>query len=160
MYEDDGETKEFENGKFAFTDFEVAEKDDTVEFYIKPVRGDKTVIPTVRAYTLSFRDIVNANVVVAVNGKEKECKVIKDNGYVSVLLKEIYPEDSVKITLSNTAVLKNTDRREALIELVSKYQLNNNIKPTMFGAYVEGKTNTLKVKKCFREPIEEIEKLL
>lgn len=160
MYEDDGETKEFENGKFAFTDFEVAEKDDTVEFYIKPVRGDKTVIPTVRAYTLSFRDIVNANVVVAVNGKEKECNVIKDNGYVSVLLKEIYPEDSVKITLSNTAALKNTDRREALIELVSKYQLNNNIKPAMFGAYVDGKTNTLKVKKCFREPIEEIEKLL
>ena len=160
MYEDDGETKEFENGKFAFTDFEVAEKDDTVEFYIKPVRGDKTVVPTVRAYTLSFRDIVDANVVVAVNGKEKECKVIKDNGYVSVLLNEIYPEHSVKITLSNTAVLKNTDRREALIELVSKYQLNNNIKPTMFGAYVDGKTNTLKVKKCFREPIEEIEKLL
>lgn len=160
MYEDDGETKEFENGKFAFTDFEVAEKDDTVEFYIKPVRGDKTVIPTVRAYTLSFRDIVDANVVVAVNGKEKECKVLRDNGYVSVLLNEIYPEDSVKITLSNTAVLKNTDRKEALIELVSKYQLNNNIKPTMFGAYVDGKTNTLKVKKCFREPIEEIEKLL
>ena len=103
---------------------------------------------------------MDANVVVAVNGKEKECKVIKDNGYVSVLLNEIYPEHSVKITLSNTAVLKNTDRREALIELVSKYQLNNNIKPTMFGAYVDGKTNTLKVKKCFREPIEEIEKLL
>ena len=113
-----------------------------------------------RAYTLSFRDIVNANVVVAVNGKEKDCKVIKDNGYVGVLLKEVYPEDSVKITLSNVEVLKNVDRREALIELVSKYQLNNNIKPAMFGAYVDGKTNTLKVKKCFREPIEEIEKLL
>ncbi len=160
MYEDDGETREFENGKFVFIDFEVSEKDDTVEFYIKPVRGDKTVIPNVRAYTLSFRDIVDANVIATVNGVEKECEILKDSGYIRIELKEIYPEDCVKITLSNVKVLKNVERREALIELVSKYQLNNNIKPAMFGAYVDGKTNTLKVKKCFREPIEEIEKLL
>jgi len=159
MYEDDGETKEFENGKFAFTDFAVFEKGDTIEFNINSVRGDKSVVPNVRNYTLSFRDIVDANVIATVNGVEKECEISKDSGYIGIELKEIYPEDCVKIALSNVKVLKNVERREALIELVSKYQLYNDIKSAMFGAYVDGKTNLLKVKKCFREPIEEIEKL-
>lgn len=159
MYEDDGETMEYQNGKFAFTDFEVSENGDRVEFTVNPVRGGKSVVPQSRNYTLSFRDIVGADVSVSVNGSEKACEVSEKNGFVCVTVKEVSPEDSVKVVLSAVTVLKNTDRREALIDLVSKYQLSNDIKPKLFGAYVDGKTKLLKVKKCFREPIEEIEKL-
>ena len=159
MYEDDGETMEYQNGRLAFTDFEVSENGNRVEFAVKPVRGDKSVVPQSRNYTFSFRDIVGAEVSVRVNGTEKECDISAKDGFVCVEISEISPEDSVKVILSSVAALENTERREALIELISKYQLSNSMKPRMFGAYVDGKTKSLRVKKCFKEPVEEIEKL-
>lgn len=159
MYEDDGETMEYQKGKFAFTDFEVCEKNDCVEFTVGSVRGDKSVVPQSRNYILSFRDIVGGKVAVDVNGTERKCETSLKNGCVWVSVNGISPDDRVTVTVSSPTVLKNTDRREALVELVSKYQLPNDIKPKLFGAYVDGKTKALRVKKCFREPIEEIEKL-
>ena len=48
LYEDDGETTDYQRGKYAITCFEL--KDDT--FTIHPAQGDLSVVPAQRTYRI------------------------------------------------------------------------------------------------------------
>ncbi len=158
MYEDDGETMNYQNGCFAFTDFEVNEDGDNVSFSVSAVRGDSSAVPQLRNYTLSFKDVVCAQVGVEINGEPVNAAVCDKDGFVSVELKDTKPTDNVCVCLKKVKVLENPTRREALIELISKFQMNNNSKLKKFSKCLNEKAD-LRVKKCFRGPIEEIESL-
>lgn len=158
LYEDDGETKQFENGKFAATKFEVTEKSDQASFKINSAVGDTSVIPEKRCYDISFKDITSAKSIdVFVNGNsEKYLTGGVDN--VVVTLCDISPEDEVEIRLGGVEVLKN-NHREEVINRVTKYQLGVEYKKKTFMKCAENYQNIPNVKSYLRKPLEEIKKM-
>jgi hypothetical protein len=155
LYEDDGNTMSFENGAYCETPFIVSEDNSTVKFTIKKAEGDTSVVPESRNYLLKFRDIVNGDIKVTVNGEEKEFTVINKNGYIEILLCDITPSDEAKVTLSVCTFLANKEKKEEFIDVISKFQINNENK-RLFNEVLRDDTFLNKVPKKYREPLMEI----
>lgn len=161
LYEDDGESMNYEKGAFANTVFEVKEGDGTLEFRINKAKGDTSVLPQSRSYKLSFKDIASADKIsVKLNGKKAEkVKVDCDGKTLCIDVFGVTPEDTLTVTLGGVSVLKNRDKREVLIETISKFQMKNDPKKGLYTDYVNGKKKMPSVDASFREPLEEIENL-
>jgi len=155
LYEDDGNTMSFENGAFCETPFIVNEDNSTVTFTIKNAEGDTSVVPEKRNYLLKFRDIVKGDIKVTVNGETKEFTEISKNGYVEILLNDITPSDEAIVTLSVCTYLANKEKKEELIDVISKFQINNENK-RLFNEVLKDDMFLNKVPKKYREPLMEI----
>lgn len=70
LYEDDGETKEYEKGKYAITRFAVEEKDDTFSVRITPPESNNGVLPEKREMRIIFRDIKHDDIVLDVANEQ------------------------------------------------------------------------------------------
>ena len=159
LYEDDGITYEYLNGKSCTTHFSIGENGSNCEFVVSPVNGDISVIPGKRSYVLSFKDILNADTVDALkNGKKLKVDVNTDNGYLCIRLPEIAPTDTVKIKLTGTEVLKNPTLRECRTALFSRIQGLNNLKKLRFEPFVVHNKKT-HIPFWLKEALEEIDSL-
>ncbi|MGN0443922.1 MAG: TIM-barrel domain-containing protein [Acutalibacteraceae bacterium] len=135
MYEDDGETLDYEKGKSAVTEYRVLESGSSLLFEISKAEGDLSVIPEKRNYTLSFRDVAACEkIIVKANGKTKEYKSLTKD-YVSLSL-SVSASSGVQIELVNYEAKKNADTKETLIDAISKFQMKNDIKLHIFGSYI------------------------
>lgn len=161
LYEDDGESMAYKDGKYAKTEFEIRETDNRLIFKISPAKGDISVIPEKRSYILNFRDVVSADVNLKCGSENRVKPEISDeNGILRVEVKEISPEKEVEICLENVKVLENENMRDLQINTVSKYQMSNNKKKVIFTDYVNGKkAMPVSIKDCYRLPLEEIEEM-
>lgn len=155
LYEDDGNTMSFENGAFCETPFIVNEDNSTVTFTIKNAEGDTSVVPEKRNYLLKFRDIVKGDIKVTVNGETKEFTETNKNGYVEILLNDITPSDEAIVTLSVCTYLANKEKKEELIDVISKFQISNENK-RLFNEVLKDDMFLNKVPKKYREPLMEI----
>lgn len=126
LYEDDGISNGYREGKAAFTRFTVTEKDDEVRFVINKVEGDASVIPEKREYRIKFKDIIGANIALTVNGK----KVKSVFGEEAVIT--LSPQDSAEIVLTECAYLTNPDALESAKVILSRYQRDNISKMIMY----------------------------
>ncbi|MBR4858817.1 MAG: DUF5110 domain-containing protein [Clostridia bacterium] len=150
LYEDDGETLSYKDGEYLKTAFTVAEKGNAVSFRIEKAEGTAAVVPQTRTYTVSFKDIVSGDV--TVNGEKAEAKTV--NGTLSVTV-TAGSEDTTEITVENCEYLKNTDRRQALIHTVAKFQTLNDTKNKFNKMLKTGKIPA-GISKEFAGPIKEI----
>ncbi len=158
LYEDDGETNNYQNGEFCETAFKISEDNSTVTFNIKKSVGDISVVPEKRNYTLIFRDIVDGTVTVTVNGEKISAEKITKKGYVELVIKNILPTDDVLVTLSVCTFLMNKEKREELIDIISKFQINNENK-RLFNDVLVNDEIIKNIPKKFREPLLEITSL-
>ena len=76
LYEDDGETMEYQNGKYLITEFDYNYRASNYTLIIRPVEGDMSVIPEKRNYKIVFRNTREADKLV-VNENEKELTNIR-----------------------------------------------------------------------------------
>lgn len=150
LYEDDGETLSYKDGEYLKTAFTVEEKGNTVSFKIEKAEGTASVVPQARTYTVSFRDIVSGDV--TVNGEKVEAKTV--NGTLTVTV-TVGADDKTEITVENCVYLKNTDRRQALIHTVAKFQTLNDTKNKFNKMLKTGKIPA-GISKEFAGPIKEI----
>lgn len=157
LYEDDGVSMKFENGEFAFTPLEVSESGKNVGFKILPVKGDVNVVPEKRKYNLQFKDIVNAEKVsVTVNGNPREYETVNGDT-LTIAISDILPTDKVVVELERIEQLRNEDVRESLINLISKFQMDNNKKKNVFTKFIDSPYSMkIPCKEPFKGPIEEI----
>ena len=131
LYEDDGESMAYRDGAYAETDFILRESDNKVTFEIAPVRGDVSLIPKTRTYTLSFKDIRGAkNITVYLNGRRVKTDR-KNKGCVRLVL-TLRPTDKAKVTLSGVEAVQNPPVKEALTNLISRFQGSNLKKQLIF----------------------------
>ncbi|MDD6146897.1 MAG: glycoside hydrolase family 31 protein [Oscillospiraceae bacterium] len=158
LYEDDGETTSYKNGNSAITRFKIREAVKNVTFTIAPAEGNHSTLPKKRNYTLIFEDISAAeSIEVTVDGKKIKAPVTCQHGKIFMDLQDITPDSQVKVSLSAITARKNRDKREMVIELVTKYQQDNNLKKILFNGYLKRLDDELPgVPKCFAEPIKEI----
>ena len=73
LYEDDGETNEYLNGKYCITEIDYNYRQSNYTLIMRPIEGDPSVIPEFRDYKVIFRNTKQAdNVVVYENEKVLE----------------------------------------------------------------------------------------
>ncbi len=162
LYEDDGISNEFKNGNYAITKYVVSEKDKELTFSICPAEGNCSSIPSRRSYTLRFEDITDAKEIsITVNGKAVNPEIRKLKERIEITLKGISPKASAEIRLTGITARKNKDKREAVIDLVTKYQISSSLKKLKYNSFLNDVNGEIPVKEeCFRGPIAEIQKML
>lgn len=157
MYEDDGETNDYQQGKFATTTMKVLESGSSLKFTIRAAEGDTSVIPEKRNYTLSFRDVASCDSIIVRKGEKELTLTSKTNGFVSVDIYKAKCNEEIEIELINYVPAANQNKKEALIEVISKFQGNNNLKQTQYFSFINNPTGKkIPCQAPFKGPIEEI----
>ncbi len=160
LFEDDGETLDYKNGRCAFTDMRVTETNGKLEFCIDAARGDLSVLPAERKYTLAFKDIVGGDYVVEIDGAPSAEMRTKKG--ICVTLK---PTQNLKMTITGYKVATNGNKITAANTLLSKVQGSNIKKMFMYSNikkaadesdYLDRINSSLYLKKCVKQAIGEI----
>lgn len=160
LYEDDGETNEFRNGNFAITKYTVSEDDGRLSFSISPAEGNCSSLPQRRSYTLIFEDVADAeNVSISINGKEAKYELIKADRKIRILLKGISPKSLVEIRLEKITARFSRDKKEAIIELVTKYQLPVAYKKAKFEPFLKNMSKLPGCEDALKGPLNEVLKM-
>ena len=117
LYEDDGESKDYLNNKYSLKEMIVKEDNTTISFTIKANSNKDYNVIYNRNLFLSFKDIIKGNIT---------CNVpfeIINKDFIQVKIKDINIDVIVKI--ENCKFLTNKNKKEALIDLISSYQMDN-----------------------------------
>ena len=159
LYEDDGETNDFKKGVYAITRYNIVVRQGNVRFTVSPAQGDISTLPEKRNYRFVFEDIAGYEAVtVKVNGKKKASQVTTDEGRTFVILSGITPEDTVEIFFEEITARQSRNKKEQIIELVTKYQLDVNYKKEKFNALVDNVYAKIpKCDECLSGPIKEVQ---
>lgn len=161
LYEDDGETNAYKDGNSAITRYTVEEADNNVTFTVSPAEGNCSSLPRRRAYTFIFEDISDAEINVTVNEKEANFSSKKKCGKIYVSVNGITPKSEIRILLSNTKSRANKDKKEQIIDLITKYQLSVNYKLVKFSKFLKNIDGKLpSCDDCLAEPIIEVQNML
>ncbi len=158
LYEDDGESLSYMDGAYLKTPFIVKEDGSTVTFTIAPGEGDASVVPEKRKYDVYFKDIVDADIEVIINGKKQKAKTKKCKGIICVTV-SIAPTDEAVITLSDADYLKNKDKKQELTETIAKYQMANDYKGMVFTDFLKTEKSLPPLAETYTGPIKEILRL-
>lgn len=134
LYEDDGETKDYLDGKSAVTKIEV-KWGSGMEFIINPPQGDLEIIPQKRNYRIEFIGIKKPEAyIVTVGEKTVECNAVFDNNvfYISV------PMSIEEIKIKIAAVEKKENNIiEDCINYIEMAEIENDIKQHMCASIKE-----------------------
>lgn len=154
LYEDDGLTMNYKDGAFAQTEFKIREIGSDITFKICKACGDLSVIPEKRDYALIFDDISDAKeIVVSADDYSVEKKF--DKLYINI--SSVKPTDEVTVEFKSITVRKNKDKKDLIIETISKYQMKTNIKRVTFSGYIKDISKPFPVKnEELKGPIDEI----
>ena len=87
--------------------------------------------------------------------QNQQVHLLHKNGYIEILLSDITPSDEAKVTLSVCTFLANKEKKEEFIDVISKFQINNENK-RLFNEVLRDDTFLNKVPKKYREPLMEI----
>ena len=156
LYEDDGESMAYRDGAFAETTFAVSEKCDCVGFVIAPAAGAHAVLPPFRNYTVSFRDVADAQrIAVRKNGRACPVKRTPTPGHITISVTHIAPTDRVEIELCGVTVRRSPEKRELKIEMISRLQ-GSNMSKTVYNKSIEDDASA---PPCLKQPFEELEHL-
>ncbi len=116
LYEDDGSSMEYLDGRFATTCLEVQSSGDDLKFIVSPAKGDLSLIPAIRN--------IKVHVLGAVSQKgEKIVMELRD----------------VDVSKGSFAEVKNirlcgNDHREEVFKLLDRAWISNNVKDMVYGA--------------------------
>lgn len=105
---------------------------------------------------LKFNDIVSADVTVTVEGKKATAKIGKCGKSLTVTL-TAKADASIEIAMENCTYLKNENKKQALTNVISKFQMSTDYKGMLFGGFVKGtKDIPSNISDDFAGPIKEI----
>ena len=122
LYEDDGETMDYESGKSAITVFETSEAGECLTLNILPPADSRGLLPATRQMYLNFRDVAGAEVVV-------DGTPVPFSHEIGVAVGTA----PVRVELKNVRVLENESREELRINLLTRVQAGNSWKGSHFG---------------------------
>lgn len=127
MYEDDGETLDYQQGHYTETVLKVEEKEEDLSFSYS-VKGDISILPVSREFIFTFRDIIDADkITVFINGCLYENYTVVKNKYLKLSM-SIKTDDSLTLILNGIKIRHSQAVREYKTELISKLQGGNNNK--------------------------------
>ena len=147
LYEDDGDTLEFEKGKYCVSGFSLRQDGNDLTLSVT-VNGDKSVLPAKRQITLVFRDVDGAKIT-------STAKVVA-NGANSVTVE--WDGEDFSVRASGCTFTHNPPLKEALTDLISGFQGNNFKKAATFRRFLQDPAASVSgLKRCFAGPIKELQ---
>ncbi len=149
LYEDDGVSMDYEKGAYVRTHMSVTLSGNEAVFTVMPAGGDVSMLPKGRKINLLFRDIAEADV--NVDGAE--------TGRLSDGVSVEYTGVPVIVTLKNCVFTCNADYRESVTDVVSRYNMNNMLKQSLFSGALGSLTSKIYAPKALRGPIEELRRI-
>lgn len=163
LYEDDGESRQYEQGAYAMTTFAVDAKGNDLTFNILPVAGDVSVLPTQREYCLKFRGVSQeADIVVKINDEiiKAEASYDKVTSTLSVELPNYSYTDVVEVFITSEDLYGyHHDVNEAIIELVQDSTIpmtdKQKFEPYFYGILDENLTINERMIRTLAMPIHE-----
>ena len=158
LYEDDGETMNFENGAFAETVLSVREAGRDLLFKISAAKGDLSVIPEKREWKLIFDDVSTAGeITVRVGGRKRPASPEHRFGKTILTVAGVPSNAEVEIEFKSLEARKNRNSKECVVELLSKYQLPTMFKQIVFNSYIKDISKPFPLhEEAFRGPVEEV----
>ena len=141
LYEDDGETKAYQNGVQSFTKFILCESENALTLTCGGT-AKQSYLPENRSYTLQFADIVAAeHTEVLVNGEPCTYEVTQspEKG-VAVTLPAQSVESGFTVTLRGLTVRENPPYTERIRKILTLYNANNSKKSATYMGLKNKKT--------------------
>ena len=162
LYEDDGETLEYKDGKYAETLIKSVENGFDFSVEVKPAVGEISVIPERRDYRFEFRDIVSAQDISACsNGDKMDFVIEKRENVLAVSVRNVSAEKGVLIKLFGITVRKNPSKKELFLQAISKIQGDTRYKTVKYKKCLDddfnGKLLAPKAVRCLLEEIANME---
>ena len=130
LYEDSGDGQEFENGAFAQTEMTLAWGECPV-FTVKPSKGDISLLPEARKYTVTFRGVgTDIRVKAFVDGVcvESECAAEQDTRSVSVSVQAGVSSEIKLVISGGNTVTDNGELSERVLGMLQFAQIDNLMK--------------------------------
>ncbi len=133
LYEDDGETLTYQDGKYVETDFDFKWGEDAV-FTINPSRGEAVLIPENRSYQVKIIGIKHYDSArITLNNEEVNYKTeykLSDNTLV-IDIPEKNADDTIIIELSNVLMAENNIKHE-IFKLLDNAQIEFELKDRLY----------------------------
>lgn len=129
LYEDDGKSLDYQNGKYAVTKM-IWDWESKKTFTVCNPEGDGSVLPKDREYTLVFHNITNCDDA-KVDGEFSDCSVETDGGMVVVRVSGV--SGSFSVTLCGNTGIADNDTKHELVEFTKRFQGDNMLKLELYG---------------------------
>lgn len=149
LYEDDGESKQYLDGNYSIRLLKVSKNENEVVFTINKTNNPLYHENIDRNIIIKFKDILDASI------ESNDVYNKKIDGCLCIEFNDKNIDFSIKLT--NIKYLSNKNKKAEIVDLVSSYQMNNDLKNDLFLYYYD--SNVYKkssISKNLRGPIEEI----
>lgn len=136
LYEDDGETLEYEKGSFALTTFRQVWKENECRFFIDPVQGGYSNQPDVRLFDLQFYSLSHPERVhIKLDDKEVNVGWTYDPETQLLLIPTLQLSSTssleINIIAPETLLFQKDFRKNALEKMLHVFRMNNFVKQTL-----------------------------
>ena len=108
LYEDEGDNNRYLDGYYATTEMSLDWADSRAEFVIHPAKGQTSVIPSKRNYTVCLRGFNNfADINVKISGRETAVSTVyeEESNTLAIALEEIPISEEISIILQSDETL-------------------------------------------------------
>lgn len=139
LYEDDGETQDYLDDKFAETEFILDWKDSS--FKIVRPQGDTKLLPQQRRYRIELYGITDSFPSVSINKQRIETNIYYDSGILHVDLPSITLLTDVELKWEKKIKLCVVDTREAIKQRINDAEIEYDTKERIF-ALINGVDDT------------------
>jgi len=130
LYEDDGETQAYTQGRYALTAFAQQQREDELRFTISPATGDASVLPAQRAYQLVVYGLAEpSGIEVEINGAAYTPATEYDSAKGTLTLSglNLRPSDTSRFTL-HAAPSTRDHRAGHVLHLLRAFHLDSWLK--------------------------------
>jgi alpha-glucosidase (family GH31 glycosyl hydrolase) len=128
LFEDDGETTAYLEGKFVLTKFAQTWSEDSLNFTLSPTKGDLKLVPKKRSYQFNFRGIVTPEKVnVHLNGSPVEVisSYIATTETLEFAEIKLAPDDNLQVTLHGDLLAHRNRDEEKLEKYLFQFKLES-----------------------------------
>lgn len=143
LYEDDNETCNYENGKYAITEMTYIEAEGV--FSISPVKGERSLIPEQRSYVIELAGYQYEsvdNIRVTVDGEQLDVNTSYDSGKQAVIvtIPETDIEKTIKIYAAKELRTKGNRIVERSFDFLNKAEIEFALKDKLYSLVKSGKS--------------------
>lgn len=143
LYEDDNESRDYEDGQCVTTEFEMKWSDEKC-FVIHPAKGTLTLIPNKRSYQILLHGITEDIGTVLINGLPSEIETLYDvaTHCLEVSITDAMLTDQIEIQLEATTDIARNEIAQQLFPIIDQMNIGFELKEELF-ALIKNKQERL-----------------
>ena len=161
LYEDDGISNEYENGKYLLTNIEYNYMPNNYTVIIRPIAGVKGIIPDTRNYKINFRNTKQSNSVLTYvnNSKVENNTFVSGNDFI-VEIKDVPTLEQLTINCKGTDIeidalrIINDDIEGILNDLPIQTEIKEHIDRIIFNPNTNIKQKRLQIRRINSKKLE------